>query len=154
MRWDWDSIVDDLVPYKVDSVYYSYGLEGDHGYTFRLGSVFKRDRIGNTNVVETNSKHDHTIFLHPFESLLAVSHEVFTIPKNAQGFIFPKSSFIRYGVLTSTAVVDAGFHGKLSFPLFNSGQTPVPLHLYEGLAQLVLFERNSEHQYKGKYQEK
>lgn len=81
------------------------------------------------------------VILRPAEFLLMASREVLNIPNGILSFVQGRSSIARIGVQTEQAgLIDAGFHGTITFEVYN--ETDYNLILYEGMriAQLYFFK--------------
>lgn len=130
----------------------SYGLE-PHGYTMTLSNP---DNLLDYNL-RTDAKTGRKYFyLDSFCQMTLKCNEFLQIRDNVVGFLYPKSSYSRVGLLFSLAVVDAGFNGHISFSVFNSSDTYHKLYVDEGIIQIVFHESelNPSKSYDGQYQEK
>lgn len=124
-------LIEPITPVKVQSegdVKMSYGID-PQGYTFRLG-VFQ----SGTNYTTRGFK--DTYIINPREGGSITSLERFNLPDNLMGLFRGKSSYTRNGLIFSTATVDAGYNGYLSFWVFNGGHSPIHLYLEQGIAQI------------------
>jgi len=76
-----------------------------------------------------------------------------TIPKNAVGFAFPRSTFNRLGIIkTESAVWDSGYSGTGTSTIFVPVKKAL-IHKDECWVQFVLFDaEESDKQYNGFYQ--
>ena len=82
-------------------------------------------------------------------------NEYCSFPNDLIALAFPRSSLLRMGVFTHSAVWDAGFKGKSEFIL--SVQNPYGLRLKQNarVAQLVFFKIDAtKHTYSGIFQDK
>lgn len=141
-----DRKVSELNGYKI----MSYGLE-PHGYTLTLS-----DECVNSFRVTTDYERRRHFWLDPGESMTLKCNEFIEMPLDVVGFLYPKSSYSRHGLIFSLAVVDAGFNGYLSFSVFNPKTKAEKIFINEGIIQLVC-HRSKEmplSQYGGQYQEK
>jgi dCTP deaminase len=86
------------------------------------------------------SKRPHEgIVLHPHQLVLGATLEYLSFPACIGGYVLPRSSWGRLGLIIATAMfVNPGFKGCLTLELLNLGE--VPLVLYPGIsvAQLAL----------------
>lgn len=99
------------------------------------------------------NKDDYYI-LHPGEFALGQSFEYVSLPDFIVGGLDGKSSLGRIGVTvhTTAASVDQGYHGHLTFELFNAGSLPVKLRPLQPVARLVFhLTSRAEKPYFGKY---
>ena len=82
---------------------------------------------------------------------LARYNEVVDIPDNVVGFVWPRSTLMRNGVMVTSAVWDPGYKGQGFGGLYTPGRTL--LGNGERIAQIVFMEvRNSTGTYDGEYQ--
>lgn len=109
---------------KGQNVRMSYGLE-PQGYTL------------------TNDRKNDLI-LEPLTGIQLISVETVNLPANICAFFKGKSSYTRFGCIFSTATVDAGYHGKLSFFVFNAGADAVEIVANEGIVQISFFELSAD----------
>lgn len=76
----------------------------------------------------------------PGQFVLMASNEVLNIPNGILSFVQGRSSIARLGIQTEQAgLIDAGWHGTITFEVFN--QSDYPIILYEGMriAQVYFF---------------
>lgn len=128
----------------------SYGLE-PHGYTMTLSDE-SAPRYGTLTDLERR----RSFWLEPGESISLKCNEFLEMPLNVVGFLYPKSSYSRHGLIFSLAVVDAGFNGYIHFGVFNPTTKAHRFFVNEGILQIV-FHRSEEmplSQYGGQYQQK
>ncbi len=76
-----------------------------------------------------------------------------TVGEDEAGFVVPRSTLMRNGVLIHSCLYDSGYHGKMI-----AGMTVNPgcvFRVKKGtrLAQYLCFKAQAEHQYSGQYQE-
>lgn len=96
-------------------------------------------------------EHDHTVVppgkvftLNPGAFVLASTHEVVTLPDDITGQVCGKSSLARLGLIVESAgLVDAGFHGHVTWELVNVANRPIVLHPGMKIGQLCLFQMSS-----------
>lgn len=95
-----------------------------------------------------------TIKLKPGEHCLAYTLEVFKLPLDLAGFIYLRSSLAREGLIGSFAVIDPGFRGQLTLPMFNAGRNVVEVEGGERVVQVVFYKLSSpaSRGYAGSYQ--
>ena len=78
--------------------------------------------------------------IQPGEFVLMDSMDYLDIPNGIIGFVQGRSSIARMGLqIEQAGLVDAGFHGTITFEMFN--QTKYPIKVYEGMriAQAYFF---------------
>ncbi|MBC8485730.1 MAG: dCTP deaminase [Bacteroidetes bacterium] len=112
-------------------------------------------RLGNTFIdLETNEKFQAAkITITPGQAILATTLEIITIPPNAIGNVYLKSSMARQGLDHALAgLCDPAFSGTLTLELHS--HRPITLHTGQRVIQLVLSATNGNpvNTYKGKYQ--
>jgi deoxycytidine triphosphate deaminase len=79
--------------------------------------------------------------LEPGEFVLLSSKETLNIPNGILAFVQGRSSIARIGIQTEQAgLIDAGFHGTITFEVYN--ETKYPIKIYEGMrvAQVYFFK--------------
>lgn len=90
--------------------------------------------------------------LKPNEFVLMASNEVLNIPNGILSFVQGRSSIARLGIQTEQAgLIDAGFHGTITFEVKNESEETIIL--YEGMriAQVYFFKSQyALHQYGSK----
>lgn len=140
--------LDHKVSYLNGQKIFSYGLE-PHGYTMTLKNPDELSIIK----TETNRA---VVWIDPGEVLTLNVNELLVMPDDVVGFLYPKSSYVREGLFFSTAVVDAGFNGRLTISVFNPTKHFTKLFIDEGLLQIVFHESDliPRTTYDGLYQEK
>lgn len=70
--------------------------------------------------------------LQPGEFVLMASNETINVPNGYIAFVAGRSSIARLGIQVEQAgLIDAGFHGTITFEVYN--QTKNPIILYEGM---------------------
>jgi len=128
----------------------SYGLE-PHGYTMTMKEPT------NTLALYTESGENGRkyVYLDTGKSMMVTCNEKLTMPNDVVGFLYPKSSYSRHGLIYSLAVVDAGFSGHISFSMFNGSDTWHKIYIDEGILQIIFHRSNArpESVYSGQYNE-
>ncbi len=81
---------------------------------------------------------------------IVVYEETVRIPEDSIGFVFPRSSLIRNGVMLYTAVWDAGYEGKGEGLL--KVDSRIRIEPESRIGQLVLANAETEELYDGSYQ--
>ena len=81
---------------------------------------------------------------------IVVYEETVRIPEDSIGFVFPRSSLIRNGVMLYTAVWDAGYEGKGEGLLKVNSR--IRIEPESRIGQLVLANAETEELYDGSYQ--
>lgn len=83
------------------------------------------------------------------------TNEVVSLTNDLTALAFPRSSLLRMGAFTQTAVWDAGFIGKSEFILIVDNPKGIELKQNARIVQLVFLKMNEAHQgYQGVYQNK
>lgn len=83
------------------------------------------------------------------------TNECVSLPKDLVAIAFPRSSLLRMGAFTQTAVWDAGFSGKSEFILMVNNPKGIRVKQNARIAQLVFFKINEVTQgYQGIYQKR
>lgn len=126
----------------------SYGLE-PHGYTMTLSPDVPLH-------VTTDQEERQFVYIDSMQSVKLKCNERLQMLDNVVGFLYPKSSYSRHGLIYSLAVVDAGFNGHISFSIFNPTDTWHKLYINEGILQIVFHESDVKPNsiYTGQYNEK
>jgi dUTP pyrophosphatase len=82
------------------------------------------------------------------------SNEIISLPNDLVAIAFPRSSLLRMGAFTQTAVWDAGFKGKSEFILVVDNPNGLELKQNARIIQIVFNRINkTSHGYQGIYQE-
>lgn len=107
---------------------------GPAGYDARLGEAVK---------------------LSPGRRCLAYTLERFELPLDLAGLIHLRSSLAREGLMASLALVDPGFRGHLTLPLFNAGDESIEVEAGERIVQVSFYrlEAPASRGYSGRYQD-
>jgi dUTP pyrophosphatase len=83
------------------------------------------------------------------------TNEAFNLPNDLTVIAYPRSSLLRMGAFTQTAVWDAGFKGKSEFILTVSNSKGIKLKQNARITQAVFIKINKTEQgYQGIYQDK
>lgn len=123
---------------KGGDIEFSYGID-PQGYTFRLAPMEGFEDMANYLIM-------------PGQSFTFESFEIFDLPEHICAFLYGKSSFTRYGLIYSFAVVDAGYRGTISFSVFNPTKEDIKVNVGQGIAQIVFHEIDKPQQrYQGQY---
>lgn len=90
----------------------------------------------------------------PRSHALLATLERFELPLDLVGFIYLRSSLAREGLVGSFAVVDPGFKGNLTLPVFNASDQSIPIGEGERVVQVVFHQLVSvpSRGYEGRYQ--
>lgn len=76
----------------------------------------------------------------PGEFVLMASREVLNIPNGILAFVQGRSSMARLGIQTEQAgLIDAGFHGTITFEVYNESKEPITVYERMRVAQLYFF---------------
>lgn len=76
------------------------------------------------------------ISIDPGSGILATLLEYVQLPHDLAGMLFPRSSWWRLGLMSATSIVNPGYRGKITMPLFNMGRTRAII--YPGLRAMHL----------------
>jgi len=123
----------------------SYGLQ-PHGYDLRLSSEFGIVNSGgiNSSIMDVKTEfykeESDSILVPPHSYIVVRTIEKLNMPANLVGIIRPKSTYIRKGLSFFTAVVDAGFSGRLEFGLYNFNPFAVSIPIGAGIVQIAFFK--------------
>lgn len=91
----------------------------------------------------------------PMTRFVVGTQAVLSMPVDAVGSLWIRSSFARRGVLASFGKVDAGFRGNLTLGAFHTGPEPLQLAIGDRFCQLVLesLATAPRQAYRGGYQD-
>ena len=143
----------------------SFGLSSA-GYDIRIADEYKIfANVYGTVVIDPKQIDslayvDHTgptCVIPPHSFVLGRSIEFIKMPDTVLGFLQPKSTYIRSGILTPSTVLEPGWEGFITLEIANMSALPAKVYSWEGIAQLVFLsiEGNPETTYAsrgGKYQ--
>ena len=114
-------------------------------------------RIGHVLVPATmkEAQMEGIVQVPPMTRFLVGTQTVLTMPADAVGSLWIRSSFARKGVLASFGKVDAGFRGNLTLGAFNASHEPLEVKVGDTFCQVVLHQMRSAARkpYQGKYQD-
>jgi dCTP deaminase len=74
----------------------------------------------------------------PMTRFVVGTEAVLTMPQDAVGSLWIRSSYARRGVLASFGKVDAGFRGNLTVGAFHAGHEPLQVPIGDRFCQIVL----------------
>jgi dCTP deaminase len=74
----------------------------------------------------------------PMTRFIIGTEQVLTMPKDAVGSLWIRSSYSRKGVIAAFGKVDAGFRGNLTVGAFNAGTEPLSIPIGDRFCQVVL----------------
>lgn len=96
-----------------------------------------------------------TVTVPPMTRFAIGTQSVLSMPEEAVGSLWIRSSFARKGVLASFGKVDAGFRGNLTLGAFHSGHEPLTITVGDRFCQIVLeaLQTPPRQAYKGAYQD-
>lgn len=139
----------------------SFGLEPS-GYTLRLDNKFKVLNMKNVQIdpcvdqeflYSTCIREDYFI-LQPQSRVLCQVMEQLNIPSFIACDLWPKSSYLRAGIVPHLALVEPGWRGHLTIEVFNTNPFPARMHVGQGLVQARFHMISSaENGYDGHYQD-
>lgn len=91
------------------------------------------------------------IVIEPGKFILLASKEVLNIPNGILSFVQGRSSVARMAIQTEQAgLIDAGFHGTITFEVFNQSEYPIKLYENMRIAQVYFFHAQVADQTYGK----
>jgi dCTP deaminase len=96
-----------------------------------------------------------TAVVPPMTRFVVATQAVLTMPPDAAGSLWLRSSFSRRGVIAAFGKVDAGFRGNLTVGCFHAGHEPLSLPIGERFCQIVLetLRTPPRKSYAGRYQD-
>lgn len=102
-------------------------------------------RIGHVLVPSTmtSAQDEGTAVVPPGARFVIGTQAVLTMPLDAVGSLWLRSSWSRKGVIAAFGKVDAGFRGNLTVGAFNAGHEPLHIPIGERFCQLVLEQLHS-----------
>ncbi len=74
----------------------------------------------------------------PMTRFVIGTEQVLTMPKDAVGSLWIRSSYSRKGVIAAFGKVDAGFRGNLTVGAFNAGDQALSIPIGDRFCQVVL----------------
>lgn len=99
---------------------------------------------------------DHYWDLPAHTFALGCTNEAFALPANITGFVFPKSTYARCGLICYQTILEAGWSGQITLEFYNPLDVPIRIWAAGGIAQVLLIEgetcQMSYADRKGKYQ--
>ena len=129
----------------------SYGLE-PCGYTMRLGDSYVRTNGNQVPHTIYMKEGDAGIDLKPNILYLLSIYEYLSLPTNVAGYIYPKSTWCRTGLLFLLAPIEPGFKGNLTIAVRNTNSYAVFLPVRSPLVQVQFVQiRPPLSQYTGGY---
>lgn len=140
------SIIEQIQPAGVD-------LTLDEVEIFSSSFVLSEKSMELAKVEKLNPSEEGVYNLKPGAYKITYSETV-SIPNDAIGLVFPRSSLLRSGVMVYTAVWDPGYKGKGSGLLLVLNPSGAALWKGSRIAQLIIIKttRKPDFTYKGKYQ--
>ena len=91
-------------------------------------------------------------WLQPQTQYLVTTVESVEMPSDVVGLVWPRSTLQRAGLVLTTAVVDPGYHGELTFLLTNHTRNGAYLEMNARIAHILFFGADGHGEYKGVYQ--
>lgn len=77
------------------------------------------------------------------------TNEIFFMPDNVSAFVYPRSTLMRMGAQFVSAMVDAGYHGQLSFSVLLLN--PLKTEVNTRFAQIIFHRHAQTFPYSGQY---
>lgn len=87
----------------------------------------------------------------PGETILAITEEKVSLPKDLCGWLFTRSRFARLGLMSNTSFVQPGSSNKPVLEIHNWGPRPLAVYPQTRICQLVVGRTEGEAKYKGKF---
>ncbi|MEK6985952.1 MAG: dCTP deaminase [Candidatus Thermoplasmatota archaeon] len=84
-----------------------------------------------------------TVTVPPLTRFVIGTSTVVTLPADAVGALWIRSSWSRKGVIASFGQVDAGFSGNLTVGCFNASHEPITIPIGDRFCQIVLADLSS-----------
>lgn len=134
------------------------------GFDLRVGDIYELESDGflgiedrhtpKTELVnEYRENEERWVILEPNKYYVIRTVETINCPENLVGFMFPRSTLYRSGILVRGGVIDPGYKGKLSFGIINLNDKPFKLEMGARVANISFFEvKGKVNLYKGKWQ--
>lgn len=134
------------------------------GFDLRINEIFELTSGGMLGIHERHTPETEAILkfdgkegkfinLEPNKWYVVQTVEKVNCPKNLVGFIFPRSTLYRSGLLLRAGVVDPGYSGKLAFGLINLNDASFRLEMGSRIANISFFEvKGNTNLYQGKWQ--
>ncbi|MFA5943404.1 MAG: dCTP deaminase [Candidatus Thermoplasmatota archaeon] len=79
-----------------------------------------------------------TAIVPPMTRFIVGTEAMLTMPREAVGSLWIRSSYSRKGVIAAFGKVDAGFHGNLTVGAFNAGNEALSIPIGDRFCQVVL----------------
>lgn len=160
------NMIDPFIPHKVVCGL-SKGLE-PAGYTLSLDNIFKvaysleKDTIIDPCYPTTQHYVDYCItkdaldqrfYLKGYGHCLVQVQEYIKLPLDVAADLWPKSSYLRIGVIPHLALIENGWEGNLTIEIYNTNPNPVALYVGQGIVQIRFHKMEHAQQgYEGYYQ--
>ncbi len=132
----------------------SYGLSSA-GYDVRVDITSAWDmETGNHELRTVHTPDGDGIILEQGQSVLVGIVEHFRMPPNVVGFVHPKSTWARRGIIPAHCVLEPGWEGYLTMLLTNWSGEDITVVDREPIAQIIFHttEQMPMNTYTGKYQ--
>jgi dCTP deaminase len=115
-----------------------YSAEGltPNGYDVRISEV----RLANSN----STIREGTAVVPPMSMFYVSTIERVELPDDMAAQLWARTSWIRKGLLVGLGKVDAGFHGTLTFTVFNASPSPVEIPIGSRFVQIVFETMHSK----------
>lgn len=88
----------------------------------------------------TSVKVGQSIIIKPSESFRGTTLEYVELPNDISAITNQRSSFGRLGLMVTTGLIEAGYHGKVVLELSNVGIMPIALYPGQRILRLVFFK--------------
>ena len=126
------TLIDPFVPGRVDCAAYTLSI-GPEVY------VSPNDQTADPDTVTIRKLSEREAFtIPPGQFALVLTEEVVSVPADALAFISIRAKTKFRGLVNVSGFhVDPGYHGQLTFAVFNAG--PVPVHLKRGQPTFLIW---------------
>ena len=122
------------------SEFVAYPVVPVNGWNDPKQAVRYGDKAAMANVWGKVQEFDELVLM-PGEAVLMASMETITIPDDACGLLFSKSTFGRCLIEHAHAgYFDPGFHGTATFEFFHVGKRPIVFKPGDRVVQMILVE--------------
>ena len=126
-----DGLIDHFWPERVDCAAYTLSI-GPEVY------VSPNDQTADPTVTVRRLNEGDGFTIPPGQFAFLITEEIVSVPADALAFISIRAKTKFRGLVNVSGFhVDPGFHGQLTFAVFNAG--PVPIHLKRGQAIFLIW---------------
>jgi len=134
------------------------------GFDLRLGKVHRvfgdtflgieeRKTVEAKTVMEYNPQKSQVYTIKPDEQILVTTLEKLNLPENITANFLLRGTLLRSGIIVSGGNSAPGYHGEITFSLFNCGKCPVKIELGARIVHMQFYEIKGEaSNYRGQWQ--